>query len=115
VAAIRTVTVTMSPIFRDLVTGLMAGHVNLDVVGNFDRRDGLEEQLRALAPNLILIGLGRNEGDEIGGSLVRLLPDAKVITFSSNGRDASVHRMQLQRVALPEVSSRVLIDTILRF
>lgn len=114
-AAIRTVMITMAPIFRDLVTELMAGHVNLDVVWELDTRDGHEEQLRALAPDLILIGLRRDEGDETGLSLVQLFPNAKVIAFSSDGRHAFVHRMQPQRIALIDVSPQALIDTILGF
>jgi DNA-binding NarL/FixJ family response regulator len=115
VAAIRTVTVTMAPIFRDLLTELIAGHVNLEVVGELDTCDGLEEQLRALAPDLILIGLRRDEGDEVGPSLVQTFPNAKVIAFSSDGRHAFVHRMQPQRIALIDVSSQLLIDAILGF
>jgi hypothetical protein len=66
--------------------------------------EGLEERLRSLAPDLILIGLRRDEGDQIGLSLVRHLPNVKVIAFSSDGRDAFVHRMQPQRTVLPDVS-----------
>ena len=107
--------ITVSPMLRDLVTELMATHVNLDVVRELDTRDGLEEQLRALAPDLILIGLGRDERDDFGLSLVQLLPNAKVIAFSSDMRDAFVHRMQPHRIALLDVSPQVLIDTILGF
>jgi DNA-binding NarL/FixJ family response regulator len=113
VAAIRTVMITMSPMLRDLVTELMAEHVNLDLVGELDSRDGLEEQLQALVPDLILIGLGRGEADEIGLSLVRILPNAKVIAFSSDVRHAFFHRMQPQRTVLLDVSPQMLIDTIL--
>lgn len=112
-AAIRTVTVTMAPMFRDLIRELMASRGNLDVIGELVTRDTLDEQLRALAPDLILIGLGRNEGDEIGLSLVRRLPNAKVIAFSSDGRHAFVHRMQPRRTVLDDVSPQVLIESIL--
>jgi DNA-binding NarL/FixJ family response regulator len=113
VAAIRTVMVTMSPMFRDLITELMADHGSLDVIGELVTREALDEQLRALAPDLILIGLGRNEGDDIGLSLVRRLPNAKAIAFSSDRRHAFVHRMQPQRTVLLDVSPQVLIDSIL--
>ena len=114
-AAIRTVMVTMPPIFRDLIAELMAGRRNLEVVGNLGARDGLEERLRALEPDLILIGLGKGEGDEIGLPLVRLLPNAKVIAFSGDGRDAFVHRIHAQRTALLDVSAQALIDAIMGF
>ena len=109
-AAIRTVTVTMTSIFRGLVTELIAGHGNLDLVGTIDSRDRLEEQLQLLSPDLILVGLGRNEGDEVGLSLVRLLPNARVIALSSDGRDAFVYQMRAQRMALRNVSAQSLID-----
>jgi len=110
---IRTVVITMPPIFRDLITELLAGHGSLDIVWQPDTREGLEEPLRALAPDLILIGLRREEGNEIGLSLVSLLPNAKVIAFSSDGRHAYLHRMQPQRTALLDVSPQILIDAIL--
>jgi hypothetical protein len=115
VAAIRTVSVTMLPIFRDLVAELMAGHRNLNVVEVLDTRDGLEDRLRAIQPDLVLIGLGRNERDDIGLPLVRLLPNAKVIAFSRDGRHAFVHRMHPQRTALLDLSAQVLIDVIVGF
>ena len=106
--------ITMSPMLRDLVTELMAEHVNLDLVGELDTRDGLEENLQALVPDLIVIGLGRGEGDEIGLSLVTFLPNAKVIAFSSDVRHAFFHRMQPQRTVLLDVSPQTLTDTIVR-
>jgi DNA-binding NarL/FixJ family response regulator len=114
VAATRMVMITMSPIFRDLITELMVDQGKFEVVGELDSRQGLENWLRRFAPDLILIGLARNEGDEIALSLVRLLPNAKVIAFSSDGRRAFVHEMQPQRTVLLDVSPQMLIDTILR-
>jgi DNA-binding NarL/FixJ family response regulator len=114
VAAIRTVTLTMSPLLRDLIMGLMAGRRDLDVVEELDTRAGLEERLRALAPDLILIGLDKNEAEEIGVTLVRLLPNAKVIALSNDGRHAFVYRMHPQRTELLDVSAQMLVDTILR-
>jgi DNA-binding NarL/FixJ family response regulator len=113
VAAIRAVMITMSPLFRELVAELIAGHADLDVVGELDTRNELGEQLRSLAPDLIFIGLRREEGDEIGLSLARLLPNAKVIAFSSDGRHAFVHHMQPQPTVLIDVSPQMLIDAIL--
>lgn len=114
-AAIRTVTVTMSPLFRDLVTELLADHRDLDLVGELGTRGRLEDWLQAIAPELVLIGLGRDEGDDIGPRLVRLLPNSKVIAFSSDGRHAFVHGMKPQRIALFDVSPQMLIDAIVGF
>ena len=112
-AAIRTVTVTMSPIVRDLIAGLMTVHRNIDVIQEFATRDGLEQQLASAAPDLILIGLSKNEPDEIGLSLATLHPNAKVIAFSGDGHHAFVHRMRPQRTVLLDVSPQMIIDTVL--
>jgi DNA-binding NarL/FixJ family response regulator len=110
---IRTVMITMSPIFRDLITELMVGHGTLDVVGEFDTPGGLDEQLQQLAPDLILIKLHRNDGDEIGLELAKTLPSVKVIAFSSDAHDAFVYRRLPQRTVLLDVSPRILIDAII--
>lgn len=113
-ARVRTVTVTIPPMLRDLIAELMAGHGNLDVVEELITRDRLEEHLRALSPDLILIGLERNEEDEIGLSLVKSMPNAKVIAISSDARNAFIHCMQPRRTVLPGVSPQALIEHILQ-
>jgi DNA-binding NarL/FixJ family response regulator len=102
----------MPPLFRDLIAELMAAHGSLDVVAELRTRNAFAERLRSLSPDLVLIGLGGNEGDEIGLSLVRLLPNAKVIAFSSDGRHAFVHQMRPQRKMLLDLSPQMLIDAI---
>jgi hypothetical protein len=104
----------MSPLLRDLIVGLMAGRRDLNVVEELETRDRLEERLRATTPDLILVGLRSNEADEIGVPFVRLLPNAKVIAFSHDGRHAFVYRMHPQRTELLDVSAQMLVDTILR-
>lgn len=113
VTGIRTVTITMSPIFRELIADSMAGRVDIELVEDLDTRDELEQRLQALVPDLVLIGLQRDEGDETGLSLLRLLPNARVIAFSSDGRNAFVYRMRPQRSELLDVSPQQLLDTIL--
>jgi DNA-binding NarL/FixJ family response regulator len=105
--------IAMSPLFRDLISELIVKHVTLDVVGEFDTRSGLEEQLQQLAPDLVLIKLCGNEGDEIGLELANILPNSKVIAFSSDLRNAIVYRMPPQRSVLLDVSPRILIDAII--
>jgi DNA-binding NarL/FixJ family response regulator len=114
VAAIRTVMVTLSPIFGDLVAELNATRDRLNVVAELDTREELNKQLRSLAPDLVLVGLRRNEGDEIALSLLRSLPNARVIAFSSDKRHAIVHRMQPLRTILFDFSPQMLIDAILK-
>ncbi len=111
--SIRTVTITMPPLFRDLITASIARHGNVDVIAELDTRDAIEQRLQSLAPQLVLIGLGRGEGDAIGPALARFVPNAKVIAFSSDGRHAFVHRMHQPREILLDISPQQLIDAVL--
>jgi DNA-binding NarL/FixJ family response regulator len=113
VTSIRMVAITMSPLFRDLVTGLIAAHCNLDQVAAIDDRTAIEQRLQALAPDLVLIGLGAGEDDQIGPVLAGSAPNATVIAFSSDNRQAFVHHLHRQRKILLDLSPRQLIDAAL--
>src|SRR6266481_2366534 len=113
VASIRAVVVTLSPILVDLVTTLLSGRAELDVVARFDSHDGIETQLAAASPDLILYGLQNGESDNIAAPLLALLPSSKIIVFSSDGRNAYVYTMRPNRKALLDLSPRALVRAIL--
>jgi DNA-binding NarL/FixJ family response regulator len=105
----------MSPMLSDIIKQLLVRQASLDVVAEFESRDWLEQRLPVIAPNLILIGLRPREADGIGLSLLGLVPGAKVIAFSNDGRHAYLHEMRAHRAALIDVSPQALIDAILGF
>jgi DNA-binding NarL/FixJ family response regulator len=105
----------MPPLFRDLVSALIAGHGKLDVIAKLDNRDAIGQRLQALAPQLVLIGLGGGEADDIASAVLGFVPDAKVIAFSSDSRHAFVHQLHQPRKALLDISSQQLIDAVLGF
>jgi DNA-binding NarL/FixJ family response regulator len=105
----------MPPMFRDLVTALIAGHRKLDVIAMLETRDAIHQRLQTLAPQLVLIGLGSGEPDDIGPAMLGFVPDAKVIAFSSDGRHAFVHQMHQPRKVLLDISSQQLIEVMLGF
>jgi hypothetical protein len=111
--SIRAVTVTMAPTLRDLVAGLVAGRGCVDVTAELKTRDDLQQRLQALAPRLVLVGLAKNEGDEVAAVLADRLPSTRVIAFSNDGRHAFVHQRGADRRILLEMSARQLIDAIL--
>jgi hypothetical protein len=90
----------MSPLFSDILVQQIGGHVDLDIVAKIDTRDRLEERLRAIGPDLVLIGLYHGEADEIAHSLLAAAPVAKVIAFSTDGRHAYVHKRGTHCTAL---------------
>jgi DNA-binding NarL/FixJ family response regulator len=112
VANIRTVLTTISPLFSDILEQLIGGHVDLDIVAKTDTRDRLEERLRAIGPDLVLIGLYHGEADEIAHSLLAAAPLAKVIAFSTDGRHAYVHERRAHRTALIDFTPDGLVKAI---
>jgi chemotaxis response regulator CheB len=112
-ARIRTVVVTMSRMLSDIITALVTDHAALDLVAEFDNRADAENRLSAIAPDLILIGLRDGEPDGIGRTLLALVPSAKVIAFSSDGRNGYLHEMRALRVEITDISPQGLIDAIL--
>jgi len=109
----RTVTVTLSPLLRDIIAALVNDHVPLNVVAELDSRSRAAlAEIELFAPDLVLIGLRSGETDDVGLALLSQIPTAKVIAISSDGRDAYVHEMRACRTALLSVSPQVLAATI---
>jgi len=104
--------VTLPPLIRDLIVGTMASRRKLEVIAWIDTREGMEERLRMTAPELVLLGLKHMESDEIGLELAQAVPRARIIAFSSGGRNAFVYRAHARRDSLIDFSTEMLIDAI---
>jgi hypothetical protein len=104
--------VTLSPLLADIIERLVAGPIALDVVARFDNRDLLKDKRLEIGPDLVFVGLRLRETDRIGRWLLKLLPMAKVIAFSSDVRHAYIHEMRAPRTAIIDVSGRALIEVI---
>jgi DNA-binding NarL/FixJ family response regulator len=98
--------------FRDLITELVASRRPLDVIAEFDDSNGIEARLRAAAPQLILLGLRREQDDGAALALAGLAPQALLIAFSDDRRNAFVYRGRERRIALIDFSAQMLIDAI---
>jgi hypothetical protein len=70
----------------DLIKLLAVGRVDLEIVAEIDTRKGLARRLKALRPDLVVIGIAQNEGDGSVGALLKHLPTAKIIALGPNGR-----------------------------
>jgi DNA-binding NarL/FixJ family response regulator len=100
--------VTIPPLFADIIRQALGGHVAIEIVAEIGRRNRLEERLRGLQPDLVLIGLRRGEADTVGLSILAALPRAKVIAFSSDARSAYVHEVRPHRIELQDFSMEAL-------
>ena len=104
VAVIRTVVITLTMMISDIVKQLLIDDVTLDIVGRFDSRELIEDKLRAISPELVLVGLSPDEPGMMGPYFLTVVPDAKVIAFSSDGHSAYVSQSDASWTHLPDVS-----------
>ena len=99
-SGIRTVVVTMPAMLRDLIKRLALGRVELEIVGEFKARHALMRRLGKIRPDLVVIGLRRNEGDAVIRTLLGAIPTAKIIAFPASGRAASGFELRLYHTDL---------------
>ena len=110
--AIQAAIVTISPLLRDIIKAISGGDARITMVAEFATRDQLAENLRALRPDLVLIGLEPGESDRIAALVLTASPCSRVIAFSSDGRDAYLHELRPRRRAAPNVSAKAVIRMI---
>jgi DNA-binding NarL/FixJ family response regulator len=113
--SLRVVTVTITPLLADIISQLVGERVPIDIVARLDSRDQLASRLQTLAPNLVLIGLDRDEGGTIALSLRDALPWARVIALSHDSRHAYLAVPPRRRATLIDLSPEALIEAIRGF
>lgn len=112
---IRTVTVAITPLMSDIISEVVAELAPIDIVAQLNRNDQLVLHLQMLAPALVLIGLGRGEGDDITRTLRNALPRVKVIALSHDTGHAYLPGPGGHRSALIELTPEALIEAIRGF
>jgi chemotaxis response regulator CheB len=110
---IRTALVALSPLLSDIITQAIKPEIELDVVADFPSGDLLKEQLRLIAPELILIGLQAGDTAAIAATALAAAPAARVIAFSADCRHAYLHEMRLYQMMLIDVTPAALAGAIL--
>jgi chemotaxis response regulator CheB len=110
---IRTALVALSPLLSDIITQAIKPEIELDVVADFPSGDLLKEQLRLIAPELILIGLQAGDTAAIAATALAAAPAARVIAFSADCRHAYLHEMRPYQMMLIDVTPAALAGAIL--
>ena len=113
VEPIRVVTVTMPRMLSDIIARLVESRYPLRVVARLESRFDLAMRLPTLAPNLILIGLRAGETDAIAEAALVVVPTARIVAFSCDGRHAYVHELNADPAVLADVAPAALVDAIL--
>ncbi len=102
---IRTVVVTLPRMISDILEQLVVDDVALDIAARFDTRELIEDRLRAILPDLVLIGVRPGESWMIAQSVLTAVPAAKVIVFLSEGRSAYISEGHASWTYLPDCSA----------
>jgi DNA-binding NarL/FixJ family response regulator len=89
--------VTTPALLGDLIKQLAKGRIDLDVIGEFGSRHALVRRLTTLRPDLVVIGLRRNESEAVIHRLLELVPTAKVVALSYSGRSPLGFELRLHR------------------
>jgi DNA-binding NarL/FixJ family response regulator len=100
----RAIFVTVLPLFADIIVKVVCEELDLELIAQFDDHDALAEQLPALAPDLVVIGLRPGEADQIGAFALGLVPAAKVLVLSDDGRYACCYETKKGRTVLQDFS-----------
>lgn len=103
----RVVVVTLRPLLRDIIVTLVQSRVPVTIVAEFSKR-APTRQLKHLAPDLVIVGLRKDEDDRIGERYLAEIPAAKVAVISNDGREAIVYMAPARRIVLHSVSLKAL-------
>jgi hypothetical protein len=101
---LQCVFVSISPLLSTLVAEAVSRRVELRLLAQFDERDRLAQRLKALNPQIVVIGLGPGESDDIGASLLAHVPRAKILLISCGGEYAYVYERHPHRGVLFDFS-----------
>jgi len=100
----RIVFVAIPPLLSEILSEVVRDGGRLKLVAQISESDALTERLPRLAPDVVLVGLRAGETDEIGTLVLKLVPSAKVLVLSNDGRDAYLHEVRLHRTVLRDFS-----------
>lgn len=110
---LRCVFVTIAPLLSSIIAAALARRVDFRLLAQLDEREGLAARLEALSPDLVVIGLGPQETDELGAALLAHLLKPKILLISATGDQAYLHEMVPHRGVLTDFSPETLLRTIL--
>jgi DNA-binding NarL/FixJ family response regulator len=96
--------VTTPALLRDLITRLAAKNIDFKVVAEFSARHALARRLKAIGPDLVVVGLRRSETSAVIAALLAKVPTAKFIALSANGRSIVGFELRLYQTDLHDAS-----------
>jgi len=99
---IRTVLVTLPKLLRGVIVGLA---LQIDPVAVLDTREALPDRLRVMAPDLVIIGLRRDEDPGIGETLRAALLGAATLLLAHDRGRAWLYGRDGGRRTLDDVSA----------
>ncbi|WP_147707648.1 hypothetical protein [Microvirga massiliensis] len=111
--SLRVAFVTMPKLYADIMWASLARCAAIDVIGIIEDRESLEADLRHLAPDVIFLGLDREESDVVARAALWICPKSQVIGLTADGRHATLHFLWPQCVSLEEADPNLIASAIL--
>lgn len=103
-AAFRMLVVALSPFLRELVTGVLAPEIPVDVVEALASREHLAARIREYAPDIVLLGLGESEVEAVDPLLLKASSLARILALTRNGQSARLYESPGRREILSDLS-----------
>ena len=104
-ARVRVVLIGMSPLLHDIVKQAIGSDRDMEVVGEVFA-DGSRDRLRALRPDVVIVSLARDQGDDVTNELLEAIPTAKIVALSFDNRHALCRMAGRRQKVLVDVSAR---------
>ncbi|MCP4127231.1 MAG: hypothetical protein GY753_09235 [Gammaproteobacteria bacterium] len=99
-------------LLRDIVEGLVAEELDIELVVDDVTADGLAHKLRNHQTDVLLIGCEANEMDRIGGELLAQPHHARIIAVANDDCNGVLYSLVPSRSPLGELSPQSLLDVI---
>lgn len=107
----------MPRLHADIMLASFTKYANVEVVCTIEGREDCAAALKDLAPDVILIGLSRDEGDAAVSATLRTCPNSCVIGLTTDGRRVCIHFFHPHRIVLegedPDRIASVILDRFL--
>lgn len=94
----------MPRLMRDVLTEIIRSQGDMRLVGRADDVRGLPVQIRRSAPDVVVVGLEREEFPGLCRAVLRRFPEVKVLAVEERGRRLSLYELRPTRSPLGEAS-----------
>lgn len=102
----------MPRMLLDIMTGVIRELDDMDIVDCSETLTDPAEATVRTAADLVILGCEEDKLPEVGGRLLQVNPDVKVLAVEAAGRRAFLYQLRPHKVTLVQISPRALVKAI---